>query len=246
MKDRNILGFDIGLIEYDKAFDFQTRLRQERMDGRRGDTLIFCEHPSVYTVGRQDCSADWLSTDDEIKKDGICIVRCNRGGRITYHGPGQLVVYFILDIKNFSDGIRDFVSKIELVSVDLIAQFNLPSGTDKEYPGVWVGGEKIVAIGLHIEHGFSMHGISINVDPNLSHYRHIVPCGIRGRGVTSLKNELQGSNFSMKEVKQKFITSFEKILGCRVIESDYATEKVRSPESPLAGCAISTGDISSD
>lgn len=203
---------NIGFKNYTEVFDLQEKLREELLTDAIPNTILICEHPPTFTVGKQDVAEDWLSHNDAIKKDGIEIVKCNRGGRITYHGPGQMVVYFIVKIADYSEGVKDFVSKIEDICIRTISSFGLNAERKSEHPGVWVNNKKIVAIGLNISRGVSIHGIAINVDPELAHYRHIVPCGIREFGVTSLAKELN-RKVSMEEVQQAFLKSLEKIFG---------------------------------
>ena len=118
-----------------------------------GNHLILCEHPPVYTVGKHPSDDDWLVPESVIQKSGIEVVRVERGGRITYHGPGQLVVYFILNVMDVSDGIKAFVHDIEAVLISLLQRYGIDGQRDAEHPGVWVGRQKIAAIGLHITKG---------------------------------------------------------------------------------------------
>lgn len=184
----------LGLMPYRGAWALQERLRGERAAGAIPDTLLLCEHPPVFTVGRQDCRADWRASDTEITEAGIEMVQVNRGGRITYHGPGQLVGYFIVDLRGRGYGVREFVGRIEALVMRTLADFGVPAERDPRYPGVWVRGhdhlQKIAAIGLHISRGITQHGFALNVAPEMRHYRYIVPCGIADREVTSLKQLL--------------------------------------------------------
>ena len=235
---KNIRYFDLGLEPYRNAWAIQNHLREMCRTGETDNKLILCEHPPVFTVGKQDCSADWLSTSAEIKEAGIEIVKCNRGGRITYHGPGQLVVYFIVKIADFALGIREFVSKIEDASIRVLDGFGLEPIRKKDYPGIWVDNKKVVAIGLNVAHGVTQHGLAINVEPDLSHYNYIVPCGIKEYGVTSIKSLKGDMASSIEEVKKACIESFSKTFDCVIEkESDQATEKVRllSSASPEVG-----------
>lgn len=204
MDDRKKISYiDLGLIPYTEAWDIQKKYRTERQEGATGDTILFCEHPPVFTIGKQNCAEDWLSSNAAIKEEGIEVVKTDRGGRITYHGPGQQVVYFIVDIKNYSTGVKDFVAKIENVCLELVNSFGLSASKNNEHPGIWIGPKKIVAIGLHISQDISMHGVAINVFPNMSHYRHIIPCGIKDKGITSMELELNGNHPSLDAVKQR-------------------------------------------
>ncbi|MBI2345887.1 MAG: lipoyl(octanoyl) transferase LipB [Deltaproteobacteria bacterium] len=177
----------LGMVPYLTAWDLQERLRADRATDLIPDTLILCEHPPVFTVGRQDCRVDWLAAPETIAQAGIDVVQVNRGGRITYHGPGQLVGYFIFDLRALAIGVRAFVTMIETLLIETLASLGIEGHRDPAHPGVWVGRDKIAAIGLHISRGITQHGFALNVRTDLEHYRYIVPCGIRDRGVTSME-----------------------------------------------------------
>lgn len=210
-KQKFISCLDIGIKPYKEVWALQEELRNDRIEEKRGDMLILCQHNPVYTVGKQDCQEDWLSSFEEIAEQGIEIVQCNRGGRITYHGHGQLVAYFIFRIENFSTGVRDFVRKIEDSCIDLLQTLGTNPSRKENYPGIWVNNKKVIAIGLNIAHGVSMHGIAINVEPEMSHYKHIIPCGIRDHGVTSLAEILGTKKPQMSDVKNELVKSLERI-----------------------------------
>lgn len=197
---------DLGLISYTEAWGIQEELRARRERGDICDRLLLLEHPPVLTLGKRECEEDIVSSPEAIAADGIGIVKANRGGRITYHGPGQLVGYFIFDVADV--GVKRFVCLIEELLIQLLSDFGIQSHRDGEHPGVWVGRDKIAAIGLHVSRGITQHGFSLNVDPDLSHYRHIVPCGIRGRGVTSMKM-LMGTCPAMDAVRTTLKTKLD-------------------------------------
>jgi len=207
---------NIGLTPYNEALEFQKRLHSKRAAKEIPNTVIFCEHPPVFTIGKRDSSEDFLSGMETIAEEGIDIAKVERGGRITYHGPGQLVAYFIFNLSERRLGVKDFVHKVEEACMLALSKFGIDCVRDKEYPGLWVkiksphsplykrgdqGGilKKLVAIGLQISKNVSMHGVAINVAPNMDNYRHIIPCGIKERGVTSMK-EILGSAPAMEGV----------------------------------------------
>ena len=237
---RKVAHIDLGLIRYLDALEIQRSLRKKRQGGEIGNTVIFCEHNPVYTFGKQDCSEDWLSSNATIVADGIEIVGCDRGGRITYHGPGQLVVYFIFSWNDFAQTVGQFVGLIEEAAINLLQEFEIGSKTIKEYPGVWVESQKIAAIGLGISRGVTIHGMALNVNPEMRHYRHIVPCGIRGHGITSIK-QLKNCPIDMADVKKRMARSIEKAFRCFLCQKEISsiegiglkpqTEKVRLPNS---------------
>lgn len=192
---------DLGLIDYNEAWLIQERLRSEREKNVIPDTLLLLEHPPVFTLGKRDCPQDIISTPDEISKDGIEIIKTNRGGRVTYHGPGQLVGYFICSIDNV--GVKRFVYEIEDLLIRVLADYGIKGDRDAKHPGIFVGKNKIAAIGLHVSKGITQHGFALNVSTNLDHYRHIIPCGIKDRGITSLEVLLRRI-VPMDEVKRAF------------------------------------------
>ncbi len=201
----------LGETHYLEAFELQEKLREKRVGREIPDLFLLTSHPAVYTLGKRPCEADFLSSKETIAQAGIEIIQSNRGGKITYHGPGQLVGYFIADIRSLKLSIPAFVDKIEGLLILTLKKWGLKAHRDKKYPGVWLGQKKIAALGLHFDRGVSMHGFSLNVGPNLAHYQHIVPCGIRGRSVTSLCEELH-QKIAFSAVEESIIQQFSKIL----------------------------------
>lgn len=195
---------------YPEAFALQKKLRALKLEKKIPNLLWLTSHPPVFTLGKQDCHADFLSSPEEIQKEGIEIIQSNRGGRITYHGPGQVVGYFIVNIRELKLSIPDFVRQIEELLIRTLEKFQISGERDAEYPGVWVKEKKIAALGLHFDRGVSMHGFALNVNPNLNHYRHIIPCGIQGREVSSLEKEL--GQFSHSNLVQKYLKEALQIL----------------------------------
>ncbi len=215
---------DLGLINYNKAWEIQETLRGERERGEIPDRVLLLEHPPIFTLGKRVCEGDILSTKELIAADGIDVIKTNRGGRATYHGPGQLVGYFICSVSEMARrsspsplwgegqgegdrGVKRFVFLIEELLIRVLADFGIQSNRDPVHPGVWVGRDKIAAIGLHVSRGITQHGFALNVSCDLSHYRHIVPCGIKNRGVTSIK-QLLGKAPPIDEVKGRISNIF--------------------------------------
>lgn len=219
---------DLGLKPYKEALKIQEELRQKRIAGEIFDTLILCEHPPVFTVGKRDADGDFLSTFEKIFADGIEVVKTERGGRITYHGPGQLVGYFIFNIKELGLGVKDFVNKVEECCVLALQKFGIDAVRDPLHPGLWVNGEKIVAVGLNITQGVSMHGFALNVAPDMVHYKHIVPCGIKDRGITSMDKLLERTP-AMADVAEAVKNSVNEVFGAYFISS--TAENVRFDSS---------------
>jgi lipoate-protein ligase B len=208
---------DLGTISYKRAWALQDKLREERIAGRIADRLLLVEHPPVFTMGKRDCEDDFFSTPEAIAAEGIEIVKTNRGGRVTYHGPGQLVGYFICELASFGIGIKEFVFAVEEICIRLLAAAGIDGSRDAEHPGIWVGRSKLVAVGMNVQHGVTQHGLALNVNCDLTPYRHIVACGIRDRGVTSMKTLLRDVP-AMDEVKQRFLAKTGDVLGRRLVE----------------------------
>ncbi len=208
---------DLGLVPYEDAWQVQEKLRKERSADEISDRFLFVEHPPVFTLGKRDCSDDFLTSQDEITADGIDIIKCNRGGKITYHGPGQIVGYFIFKLSGMGLGVKDFVSSIEEICLRSLSNFGIDATRDEEHPGLWIGKNKIVAIGLNVSHDVTQHGFAMNVNCDLKPYRHIVACGIKGRGVTSFA-ELLGIAPSAAEVKKNITKHMSEVLSRDVVE----------------------------
>ena len=187
-------------LPYQEAEVLQRGLWAEREEGEIGDTIILLEHPPVFTMGRRPSDGDLKITPSELEKTGIPLIKTDRGGRITYHGPGQLVGYFIFALGKKT--IPQFVREIEEILIRLLSHWGLKGGRDADYPGVWIDRKKVAALGLHFEKGISRHGFALNVDCDLKPFQMIQPCGIADRSVTSLQQELSKSP-QMEEVKAK-------------------------------------------
>ena len=176
----------IGLMEYESALDLQRTFHQEIADSSRPNTLILLEHPPVFTAGRR-------TLDSEMPTDGSRVITVDRGGKITFHGPGQIVGYPIVRLKNPND-VVGFVREIEIALIQVCKEFGINAERYCERSGVWVrdsrGDRKIAAIGIRVARGVTMHGFALNVDPDLSYFDRIVPCGIADAEVTSLSREL--------------------------------------------------------
>lgn len=178
----------LGTVPYGEALKLQIALHEERAAGTRGDTLVLLEHPPVITLGKRAGDEDIVASRELLGKAGVEIFEINRGGEATYHGPGQLVGYFIADIRALGRDVHRFVSNIEQVIIDyLTEEHGIEAGRDPKHRGVWIDNEKIAAVGIAIRQGVSMHGFAFNITTDLNHFQWIIPCGISDRGVTSLE-----------------------------------------------------------
>ena len=208
-KQDEIKILDIGHSSYREVWDLQKKMHKDRINSKINDTLIFVEHESVYTLGK-NANKDHLLQN---KDDSIDVFDIERGGDITYHGPGQLVVYPILDLTNYQKSVSWYMRKLEQVTIDLLSEYDIKATRSKGLTGVWVGDEKIAAQGVKISRWVTMHGFSINVNTNLDFYDGIIPCGIFDRGVTSI-SEILGKLIDMNQIKmiitEKFNNNFKK------------------------------------
>lgn len=179
----------LGVVDYRRGLALQAELHERRVAGEADDTLLLLEHPHVYTIGRRGSHADVLWDADALCARGVDVVETDRGGQVTYHGPGQLVGYPIVDLGPGADLVR-YVRKLEDVMIGSLARFGLAAGREDGNTGVWTRGKKIGAIGVRVTRNVTKHGFALNVCPDLDYFVGIVPCGITDRGVTSMAAEL--------------------------------------------------------
>lgn len=210
MKKKLILKImDLGQRDYDSTLELQRNLVEQRKRSEIPDTLILVEHDRVYTMGRNAKDDNVTASAIELKHRGIKLIKTDRGGDVTYHGPGQLVGYPIMNIGGEGKGVLWYVANLEEVICRTLKTFGLEAATDRENRGVWIGNDKIAAIGVRVTRQVTMHGFALNVSVRLSDYGGIIPCGIRGKGITSLN--LFVPDVSMEEVKKRIIQRFVKV-----------------------------------
>ena len=210
---------DLGLIDYKECWDYQTKLFentvQQKIHNRKNlenkvetkNYLIFCEHPHVYTLGKSGSENNLLINSYELENNEASFYKINRGGDITYHGPGQLVVYPIFDLDHFFTDIHKYLRFLEEAVILTLQEYGIISERVDGLTGVWIEGgtknaRKICAIGVKSSRWVTMHGIGFNINSNLKYFNYIVPCGINDKSVTSIKKEL-GKEINMNELKQK-------------------------------------------
>jgi len=223
----------LGKIRYQKAWDFQQSLQKKGVAAKshnrklsEGGTpleiqnhLLFCEHPHVYTLGKSG-SVDHLLLDEKtLAEKEIEYFKINRGGDITYHGPGQIVVYPIFDLEQFFTDVHRYVRSLEEVVIATLADFDIAATRIKGYTGVWIEGQpnrKICAIGVHLSRWITLHGLAFNINTDLNYFSHIVPCGINDadKTVTSMAVEL-GHSVEIDAVKAKLLHHFSVIFECK-------------------------------
>ena len=217
----------LGTMEYGPARILQD-LQVERVHNEESDAiLLLLEHPHVFTRGRLSRDAHLLSTKADLAAAGIPVYETDRGGQITYHGPGQLVGYPIINLRHWG-GPLQYVRTLEQIIVDTLADFGIEAHTEQGLTGVWSAGGKIAAIGVKISRGVAFHGFSINVNTDLAYYRHIVPCGIADRPVTSMAVELEEET-DMEAVRCSLLYHFGRAMGLRMVEG---VNELTAPPGP--------------
>lgn len=200
-----ILVQNIGRKSYKAVWDLQKEMQQQRIKGDIEDTLILVEHDPVYTLGKNANEDHLLQSRDQ----SVDVFNIERGGDITFHGPGQLVVYPILDLSNYKKSVSWYMRTLEQVLIDTLIEFKIIAQRNDGLTGVWVGDEKIAALGVRISRWVTMHGFALNVNPDLSFYDGIIPCGIFDHGVTSME-QLLGETQNNDNVKNMVIKKFNK------------------------------------
>ncbi len=210
---------DLGTIAYKEALDYQECLFEKvlqasRQAGKFENYLLFCEHPHIYTLGKSGNEQNMLLNTLQLQAKEAGFYKTNRGGDITYHGPGQIVGYPILNLENFNMGVRKYIENLEQVMINCIADYGLHGERLKSASGVWLDANspkarKIAAIGVRISRWVSMHGFAFNVNTNLKYFNYINPCGFVDKGVSSLQKEL-GKELDIEEVKKNLKHHFKK------------------------------------
>jgi lipoyl(octanoyl) transferase len=183
---------DLGSTAYRECWDLQREVFASREAGRSPDTLLLTSHDHVYTMGKSTDDDHLLASADQLRRAGAEVVRIDRGGDVTYHGPGQLVGYPILDLRGHYLDIHRYLRDLEEVLIGVLADFGVAGDREEGYTGVWVGGEKIAAIGVKVSRWITMHGFALNVNTDLGFFDRIIPCGIGHLGVTSMEKVLGG------------------------------------------------------
>lgn len=210
----------LGLVPYAEALELQKRLVDERRAGAIPDQLLLLQHPPVITLGvrsRND-RTHVLRSADELAAQGVDLVETTRGGDVTYHGPGQLVGYPIIDLAPDRKDVHRYVRDLEEVLIQAVGRFGVAAGRCPGLTGVWVGPDKIAAIGVRIARWIASHGFALNVTTNLDHFGLIVPCGIRDRGVTSIARLTDG--VSMADAERAVIDAFASVFDRVAVESE--------------------------
>jgi len=227
---KQVQHIDFGLVDYQDAWDRQKSIfdgmLKQKSEGESsfGGYFVLCEHPHVYTLGKSGAGANLLIPEEFLKQIGATFYRIDRGGDITYHGPGQLVGYPIIDLEVFGLSLKEYIHSIEEVIIQSIAQFGIVGERLEGATGVWLDTSilgrtrKICAIGVKASRFVTMHGFALNINSNLDYFGYINPCGFVDKGVTSMEKEL-GQKLDFEEVKQVVSQKFESVFGAQLSKS---------------------------
>jgi lipoyl(octanoyl) transferase len=208
---QRILNYcDLGIIDYQEAWDLQKEVLEMRVDEKINDAFFLLEHPHTYTLGKVADKRNLIGSQDYLMKNKISVFDIDRGGDITYHGPGQIVGYPIIDLKKWKQDTHKYLRSLEEVIIKTCAEYGLTGIRDPKYTGVWIGDNKIAAIGIKVSRWVTMHGFAFNINTDLEFFSGIIPCGIADKGVTSLKNELN-KLIDISVVKEKLVNNFKNI-----------------------------------
>jgi lipoate-protein ligase B len=204
--------YRLGLMAYEQAWELQKRLSRLRAERQIGDALLILEHPPTITLGKSADRGNILATDAELAQTGIAVCASDRGGDVTYHCPGQLVAYPIMDIRVRSLTIRGYVRMLEELGLLTLSQFGIAADRWAEHPGLWVNGKQIAAIGLHLSHWITTHGLALNVNPKLAPFKLINLCGLPGQEATSMAEQL-GKDMAISDVVPRLLEYFARVFN---------------------------------
>ena len=235
---KKVLFEDLGIIDYKKAWDYQEELHKKVVDIKLKNRelspenqistpnyLLYCEHPHVYTLGKSGSEENLLLNESQLAANNATFYKINRGGDITYHGPGQLVVYPIFDLENFFTDIHKYLRFLEEAVILTLQEYGLNAGRVQGLTGVWIEGEnpikarKICAMGVKCSRWITMHGIGFNINADLDYFKNIIPCGINDKAVTSMEKELD-KKVDMAELKQKLLDNL-----ANIFDFDYVSKE---------------------
>ena len=230
--NKNIQIHDLGLLGYNEAYKYQLNLfnkiidikisnRKNKVKKLTSNHLIFVEHLNVYTLGKSGKHSNLLISKDELKNKKIQFIKTNRGGDITFHGPGQIVCYPILDLDNFFTDLNKYLRSLEEVIIQTLKFYKIDGERSKNETGVWIKSKKIekkiCALGVKASRWVTMHGLALNVNTDLSFFENIIPCGIKNKSITSISNEC-GKKIKLDDVKGKIIENFLDVFSANLVD----------------------------
>jgi lipoate-protein ligase B len=204
------LSIDLGRAEYEPTWRLQEHLQSLQIAGSLGPVLLTVEHPPTITVGRRGTTDEVVAPEAVLRQRGVSVIETNRGGQVTYHGPGQLVLYPLVNVEAL--GLHEYLRLLEESVIRTIAQWGIDGYRVEGRTGVWVGKEKIAALGIRVRRWWAIHGLALNVTTDLNHFGLIIPCGIRDRGVCSLQKLLGPATPSRTEVRDALLGNLARLL----------------------------------
>lgn len=206
----------LGRTRYADAWELQRQLFELSQKGLSCDVLLLTEHDPVYTLGKSADDNHLLASEEELRSGGTEVFHIDRGGDITYHGPGQIVGYPILNLQHFTPDIHLYLRQLEETIIRALDRFGINGGREEGLTGVWVRGEKIAALGVKVSRWTTMHGFALNVNTDLRNFARIIPCGIFHKGVTSME-QLLGRALPLEQVEHALVESFIQVFGCKAV-----------------------------
>jgi len=211
--NNKILSYaDLGFIDYKEAWDLQYKIHSSRVRGNVKDHFLLLEHPNTYTLGKTADKSNLIENEEYLKEKNISVYDIDRGGDITYHGPGQIVGYPIINLNDWKQDTHKYLRALEEIIIRVCLEFGLIGKRDPEYTGVWIEDRKIAAIGIKVSRWVTMHGFAFNINTDLSLFNGIIPCGISDKAVTSLSKEINKTveiDFIKSLILKHFIEVFE-------------------------------------
>jgi lipoyl(octanoyl) transferase len=226
MTNRNLTYCDLGFIDYKEAWDLQKEIFNQKLVNGTDDVLLLLEHPNTYTLGKTADKLNLRGSEEYLSSNKISVYEIDRGGDITYHGPGQIVGYPIIDLNNWYKDTHKYLRALEEVIIKTCNEYDLNCERNSKYTGVWLNDKKIAAIGIKVSRWITMHGFAFNVNTDLNLFSGIIPCGIQDKAVTSLKNELN-MEIDIDHVKEKLLRNFSEVFGYSAILNKSKEELVQ-------------------
>lgn len=217
LEPRICLLCNLGLIGYPEAIELQHRLVRERFEEKIGDVLLMLEHPSTITLGKHARPENILLASHTLKEKGIAVYASDRGGDVTLHCPGQLIIHPVMDLRDHPGGLHGYINDLEETALRVVQSYGIQAERWNEHPGLWVDGRQLAAIGLRFSHGISMHGLALNVNADLASFSAVNLCGLPGKTATSIAGESANKDVSMLEVRQRMAEAFSYIFQVELV-----------------------------
>ncbi|WP_299982857.1 lipoyl(octanoyl) transferase LipB [Desulfobacula sp.] len=244
LSKRSAVFMDLGLLEYGKALDIQIQTLHSKINKSvKEDWIFFVEHPPVFTLGKRGGEENLVVSRDFLTAKNVGIVQTDRGGNITYHGPGQAVMYPIVDLGKNKIGVKDFVHGLEEIMKLTAMDFNIDADRNQRNHGIWVRNSKIGSVGISIKKGISFHGLAMNINPDLEPFSWINPCGLTNVSMTSIEKEIKLSannydlsdyDLAMERIKNAFVKHFSSVFNYSIIRNNDYSKKTKKQQAVVA------------